>query len=115
MVTNEFQAYFREAIATVRRFLERRDCSADGKQGTGIFVFTELPSTQSAKCHTIKGRINSHVFEWRLTFFGTAGWSFRVDVTPIRAPAGGQLISIENPTDGEDASISVQQVAQSLT
>lgn len=115
VVSNEFQAYFREPIAIVRRFLERRDCNADGKQGTGIFVFTELPSAQPAKCHTIDGRINSHVFEWRLTFFGTARWCFRVDVAPIRSPAGGQLISIENPTDGKGASISVQQVAQSLS
>lgn len=115
VVTNEFQAYFREPIAIVRRFLERRDCSADGKQGTGIFAFTELPAAQSAKCHTIEGRINSHVFEWRLNFFGTARWTFRVDVTPIRSPDGGQLISLENPTDGRDASISIQQVVRNLS
>jgi hypothetical protein len=108
VVSKDFQTYFREPIAVVRRFLERRECSADGKQGTGIFAFTELPSTQAAKCHMIEGQISSRVFEWNLTFFGTARWSFRVDVTPIRAPAGDQIISIENPTDGKDASISVQ-------
>lgn len=110
VVSKEFQAYFREPIAIVRRFLERRACSADGKQGTGIFAFTELPSAQSTKCHTIEVRINSRVFEWRLTFFGTARWSFRVDVTPVRTPAGGQRISLENPTNGMNASISMQQV-----
>lgn len=115
VVIKEFQAYFREPIAIVRRFLERRDCSGDGKQGAGIFTFTELSLAQSAKCHTIEGRINSHLFEWHVTFFGTARWSFRVDVTPIRSPAGGQVISLENPTDGKDASVSVQHVAQSLS
>jgi hypothetical protein len=114
VVTKEFQAYFREPIEMIRRFLERRDCSADGKQGTGIFAFSELPSAQPTKCHTIEGRINPDVFEWHLTFFGTARWSFCVNVQPIRCPTGGQLISIENPTDGKNASISVQQVAQSL-
>lgn len=107
VVAHEFQAYFREVIATVRRFLEQRDCSADGKQGTGIFAFRELPSAQPAECHTIEGRFNSHVFEWHLTFFGTAQWSFRVDVKPIRSPAGGQLILIENPIDERDATVSV--------
>lgn len=109
VVSKEFQAYFREPIANVRRFLERRECSADGKQGTGIFAFTELPVAHSAKCHTIEGRINSRLFEWQLTFFGTARWSFRVDVTPIRSPAFGQLIVIENPIDGR-ATVSAQQV-----
>jgi len=109
VVAHEFQAYFREPIAIVRRFLERLDCSADGKQGTGIFAFTELPSAQPAKCHTIEGRVSSHLFEWQLTFFGTARWSFRVDVTPIRSPAFGQLVFIENPMDG-DATVSVQRL-----
>jgi hypothetical protein len=44
---------------------------------------------------------------------GTAQWSLRVDETDS-VSAGGQLISIENPTDGKDASIS-QQVAQSVS
>ena len=109
VVSKEFQAYFREPIAIVRRFLERRECNADGKQGTGIFAFTELAAAHSAKCHTIEGRTNSHLFEWQLTFFGTARWTFRVDVTPIRSPAFGQLIVIKNPIGG-DATVSAQQV-----
>lgn len=108
VVSRDFQLYFKEVIATVRTFLERRECSADGKKGAGIFAFTELPSAQAARCHTVEGRLNSHAFEWHLTFFGTACWSYRIEVTPIRAPAGGQIIRIVNPVGTDDANVAVE-------
>jgi HNH endonuclease len=112
VVSRDFQLYFKEVIATVRTFLERREFNPDGKKGVGIFTFTELPSGQAARCHTVEGRFDSHVFEWHLTFFGTACWSYRIEVTPIRAPAGGQIVRILNPLEAGDATVTVESADQ---
>ena len=112
VVSRDFQLYFKEVIATVRTFLERRECNPDGKKGVGIFAFTELPSAQAARCHTVEGRFDSHVFEWHMTFFGTACWSYRIEVTPIRTPAGGQVVRIVNPLESGDATVTVESAEQ---
>lgn len=115
VVSDAYRGYFKEVLQRIRSFLERRECSADGQQGVGIFAYTNLPAERAAKCHTIEGRVSPRIFEWHLTFFGTARWSFHAKAEPIRAPAIGQLIKIENPTDGRDASISVQETHDNPT
>jgi hypothetical protein len=110
VIAKAYQAYFREVIAVVQSFLESRECSPDGKRGTGIFTFSQLAADKATKCHSIEGRVDAHLFEWHLTFFGTARWSYRVEVQPIRAPVGGQIIEINNPTDGGDAAICVREI-----
>jgi hypothetical protein len=107
VVTNPYRAYFAEVVRTIKTFLERRACSEDRKQGPGIFTFTELPSKHAARFHTIEGIFTPLRFEWHLTFFGTARWSYSQDVSPIRAPAHGQRVLIENPTEN-GASVRVE-------
>ena len=107
VVANPYRVYFAEVIATVKSFLERRECSADGKQGRGIFNYSERSASYAVKRHTIEGSLTPFKFEWHLTFFGTACWSYSVRVRPIHAPAQRQRILIENPTDSGDASVSV--------
>src|SRR5205085_7085444 len=67
-----YKIYFRQAALTVREFLERRKYSDDGKQGLGLFRYFDLPDSQSERCHMIRILLTPQIFDWHLTFFGTA-------------------------------------------
>ena len=103
----DFRQYFAEAIAEVRRFIEERACSDDGKEGVGIFTFVELPASEVRRSHVIEARMTKSAFDWSLTFFGTAKWSYSRGVEPIRAPSTEQTIRIINPIEGPDATLAV--------
>src|SRR6185437_12625055 len=86
VVPSPYEMYFREAVLAVRGFLERRECRDDGKEGVGNLKYSELPEVQAEKRHTIDILLTPKKFEWALTFFGTARWTYSISVSPIRAP-----------------------------
>jgi hypothetical protein len=100
-----YRVYFEQVVNTVQGFSDQRKCSANRKQGVGIFNYVELPATHAAKCHTIEGVMTPKRFEWSLTFFGTARWTYSMDVTPIHAPKYSQHIVTQNPTASGGASV----------
>jgi len=111
VIGNGYRMYFAEVIKKVREFLARRECSADQKQGVGIFTFVELPPGNAMKSHLIEGRFTPTEFKWAFTFFGTAQWHYSLKVTPIRAPDWYEQIRIENPLDDRDVTISAETKA----
>src|SRR5678815_350185 len=76
VVASPYRSYFAEVVKGVKGFLKKRKCSADRKQGVGIFNYVELPTANAAKQHIIEGVLTPQRFEWTLTFFGTARWTY---------------------------------------
>ena len=94
----DYRKYFAQVFYQWRYFLEKRECSSDGKTGLGIFLYDELPIESAAKQHVIEGIVSTTEVSWSLIFFGTARWTFINKVTPIRAPQDpGCRIQIVNP------------------
>ena len=94
----DYRKYFAQVFYQWRFFLEKRECSPDGKQGIGIFLYDELPAESAAKQHLIEGIVSTTEVSWSLIFFGTARWKFINKVRPIRAPQElGYCIKIVNP------------------
>jgi hypothetical protein len=81
----DYREYFAQVFYQWRFFLEKRECSPDGKQGIGIFLYDELPAESAAKQHLIEGIVSTTEVSWTLTFFGTARWKFINKVRPNRA------------------------------
>jgi hypothetical protein len=94
----DYREYFTSVFDQWRFFLEKRECSPDGKQGIGIFLYDELPDESAAKQHLIEGIVSATEISWSLIFFGTARWKFINKVRPVHAPnEPGYCIKIVNP------------------
>jgi HNH endonuclease len=104
-----YRTYFLPVLDQWRFFINARECSPDGKQGIGIFLYDELPVEMAAKRHVFEGIVSATEIRWSLIFFGTARWTFVNFVTPIHAPADGPYrIEIINPVGPEaDAKITL--------
>jgi hypothetical protein len=104
-----YRMYFEQVLYQWRFFLAKRECSTDGKQGIGIFIYDELPPEKAAKQHLIEGIISPTEISWSLIFFGTARWTFINTVKPIHSPPDApRRIQIINPIlASEDAKIIV--------
>jgi hypothetical protein len=93
-----YRAYFKLFFDQWRFFLEKQECSLDGKQGIGIFDSEDLPAESAAGEHVIEGLVSTTEMSWSLTFFGTARWTFARKVKPVRPPPDPSYrIRIVNP------------------
>lgn len=83
-----FLKYYAQPLKYCRKFMEEQHCSADGKQGRGIFpVAEELPESCAVKRHVIEGLVSQTEMSWKITFFGTLRWTFAHEVVkPTLAP-----------------------------
>jgi hypothetical protein len=95
-----YRVYCSPVLDELRTFLERRECSEDGKQGVGKFAYDELSTEPPTKRHTIEGVVTATQASWSLTLFGTARWSYSRKLTPLRPPPDpGYRFTIINPFD----------------
>jgi hypothetical protein len=104
-----YRTYFKPVFDQWRFFLEKRECSPDGKQGIGIFEYEDLPAGTAASEHVIEGIVSSTEMYWSLTFFGTARWKFTQKVKPVWPPPDpGCQIIIVNPIGSSSADAEVK-------
>jgi hypothetical protein len=103
-----YRVYSSPVLHELRTFLEKRECSEDGKQGIGKFAYDELSTEPPTRRHLIEGVVTATQVSWSLTFFGTARWSYSRKLTPFRPPPDpGYRFTIINPFNvpADDASL----------
>lgn len=95
----EYQSYCDPVLKFLRDFLEQREHDPSLGCGKGIFDYVESCSAPE-KVHRISGLVSPTRVKWSLTFFGTASWSWEVELDPERPPPGnGHIVTITNPCE----------------
>lgn len=110
---HDYQIYGQPVIQQFRDFLEKRTHDPATGSGIGIFQFAELQATPALQ-HTVSCTFTPTHVEWHLTFFGTAQWTWKADLAPMRPPpSSGFSLLLTNPTAGAAATIAVDPVSNS--
>jgi len=110
-----FLKYYAQPLNYCRKFMEEQHCSADGKQGRGIFpVAEELPENCAAKRHVIEGIVSQTEMSWNITFFGMLRWTFAHQVVkpalaPPELPRAFKIVN-EFAKPGDDATFDNMEV-----
>ncbi len=110
---NVYCYYFGPTLDQWRQYIEKRECSPNGKQGPGIFIHERLAPELAAREHRIEGLVTKDSMNWCITFFGTARWrTHDWRFTPENPPQdSGRTITILNPTEaGKEATLRINNL-----
>jgi len=90
--------------------MQERECSPDGKEGTGIFKVLELSKENAAREHMVEGLTSPELMYWKFTFFGTIQWVYEMKHHGEKPPPPlrGVTYRIVNPFDKPEADAVVE-------